>query len=660
MLRDSTTSRQHELLKTALPSSERVCTRFRGVAAFLGEQSPQYFKRLTNADPLVAYFAECPNLPAEDDQRLLGKLIDEAVQQGRFPWWGVPPRGDIPLYTLHKHRPLDTATFLQPYLSGSVAARLWSTACVASWGGDERLNADLVVVAMDPAEHSEARQSAVKAILQSPDDHSVTQILTLVKDQDDSVRGTAIRFFRETQNPTPNSYFTLFSGGANRKNSIGGLHYELEQYCGRLDENELKAAFLAIVPLQETLGNLLEYALRGLFARAVELGFDAISPALILVSLASSRSQHLFYHDSLTSLLKNNPPLVQRVLASAIDTIDDRGRTGPWRVIAELAACATDDILVHLPASSELSVEQARFVKRFVNALLAKQYTQERYKHFKSTVPDFVRDDWKSAPPVVSDQPNILLEKQRIIEALTTTDDPVQQTARVLEVFADLAEKHDGDRLTPEDVEICLARQEVYVATRVLKAFLSCAQKIRFRHTREGDVITITRNCFSTAVWILWKRGVALPTSILAEWVACYGYSDSSQEAEERWNEVIDYLHDHDLVSWRSCIGSLISRGGNESHFAFGQLDKHRDAFFTDGCRARLLACDYYNNELRNLLRYWAAVSPVDWREILVESYERLAEISQPEDVTTRESPCWQLVLDSLMCRGDDWAWEEF
>lgn len=115
-IRELSLRKQRQLLEAKLPSVTRVCTPYRGVAAFLAEMSETYCRFLLEHDPMVLFFAEVPALSPEEDELLVRSVLEQSIADHRAPWWEIPPRGERPLNVIAKHRPQKIDDFLRPYL----------------------------------------------------------------------------------------------------------------------------------------------------------------------------------------------------------------------------------------------------------------------------------------------------------------------------------------------------------------------------------------------------------------------------------------------------------------------------------------------------------------------------------------------------------------
>ena len=295
-------------------------TLHRGIAAFLAETSVAFRDYLIVSDPLVAFFAEMPSLPREQDEQLLRAVLDDAITNSRAPWWELPPRGERPSQALTRHRPQDTAAFLRLYVdSPNQFARLWGTFCAHAWGGSSALNPLLDRLVHDPQEHIDSRKAAIAAIAATRELQAVRALYDLLDDHDDQVRGEVLAAYRQLDSPSPQEFIAQLYGGARTPHAYGRLQTEAESFGRTLDAAQLSEALAAVTVHFESLADLRPFILRGLFQRAVALGFHDIPPALILQCwIAQETRTELRYdpEDVLTKLVKEHPALFERVWRS--------------------------------------------------------------------------------------------------------------------------------------------------------------------------------------------------------------------------------------------------------------------------------------------------------------------------------------------------------
>ncbi len=280
--------KQIQLLGTVLPGSQRVCTPYRGVAAFLAGLSSRYCDRLLSDDPLVALFAENNSLSAEQQTVLLVRVIELAVRDGRNPWWEVPPRGEIPVNALRRYRPANPSTFLRGYLTGDEPiARMRAAACAATWSATE-LNDVLLRICKQAEEHSSTRKWAMHAVYASGDLATTRLLYSLTADSDDSVRGDALQIYRHSEHPTPSDYLRRLRGGATDKDVYCSLQQEARQFGLELPPGALGEAFSAVDRELVELSDLGGFVLSGLFERAADIGFAEIPADFVFQCLADN------------------------------------------------------------------------------------------------------------------------------------------------------------------------------------------------------------------------------------------------------------------------------------------------------------------------------------------------------------------------------------
>ncbi len=691
-LRPLSLRKQHQLLNAKLAGVNRVCTPYRGVAAFLAELSDEYCDYLLRVDPLVLFFAEAPGLSLRDDEILTRSVLDQSIHDHRAPWWEIPPRGERPLEMLRKHRPENIEAFLKPYLEDyREIAQLWATACAESWGGCVELNPILNRLAHEVSTHQDARNWAIEAVLKTNDLDSIRGSYDLLSDDDDRVRGLILEAYRKIESPTPQEYMKKIVG-VSRQNHRGGLQREVKAFGLSMDRNKLPACFAAVEEYFDQIGDLRNNVSGGLLEAAKNQDYTDV-PATFLAKLLSTHDTgHVYYEKPLAELLKKEP-VVRNLVAHVIKSLDDDDSKIDYHNIAQLVATHCDDsILDIIPQSaSGLNRAQTWFVSQIVTAYFYKQPTKERLTYFHERTPYFSRD-LRVPQTNEKEQARDLLEERRIIsDALKEQDqNPINVTWRLFVAFARIESGNRSRDIKRNDVRVVLDRLPALLKNQVLNVFRKCVETINYKKERSREhQISMTRPEFEIPFWILRAEGETFAPKILKDILTCYGFSGSSLEEEAQYEVLLEEIRNQNKGLWKESVFQLVDDSFLHSPTLLVRyLVALKDSLYVERCAQRLSEGNFSRADFSDLLLYWRSFRPDNYSETLRRCYKHLRKISdsQHRNVATESLPddksasheainnfkddsvaevhrfeyeAQFRVLLLLLAEDDDWAWQE-
>jgi hypothetical protein len=505
------------------------------------------------SDALVAFLAEMPALPRNQDEQLLRVVLDDAVANNRASWWEIPPRGERLNNALTKHWPQDVASFLQPYVaSPNQFARLWGTACAEAWGGSPALNPLLNQLAHDPTQHVEIRKTAIRAIAATQDLRAIRGLYDLFDDNDDQVRGEVLRAYR-LDNPSPREFIDKLRGGAHASNHYGHLQAEAEAFGHALEASQLPEAFAAVTVHFEALRDLRLFVLRGLFHRVAALGLSDIPPALVIQCwIAQEKGTDLRYDrdDLLIRLLKEHPTLFEQVWCYTLQVLDEETHDFVY-LFEPLAKSCTDHIFDLLPPTSEgLTRSQESLITGVLQRYFWQVSTEERLEYFQRVAPAFIQHLRLPDLPKPPRPRDLLYERQQLVAALDAgQQNPVAQTANVLLIIADIElgvrRRHE---VTEEAVYTVLDRTIPIVKERIIHAFRGCVAQLHYecKNTVPPE-FSVTSSEFAIPFWVLRRYGESFPLQKITELACCY-YDFHRNDA--RYEELLEELRGKDHSLW--------------------------------------------------------------------------------------------------------------
>jgi hypothetical protein len=667
--------KQKQLLGTALPGSRRICTPYRGVAAFVAEKSEEYFDELIEDDPLVALFAESPSLRPEQEKKLLTHVFALAVRNQLFPWWMVPPRGDQPVNELSKHRFSDPSGFLRDYLLGSDStARMWASACAARWGGVATLNGVLVALALDPTEHEETRKWALEAVKKSGDRAAMTRLYSLTSDPHDSVRGDALEMFRNSERPSPSEFVRRLRGGATEKNLSCSLQLEARRFGLELSWEQLREAFSAVRSELDGLKDLAGYVLGGLFERAGDLGFADVPAELVFRCMCGGGSLVRVSEPSLASLVNGRDDVIKRVWELCLERFrlgDQMAFTARWKIVE----WAGDRLLKFLRTELTANAEEKRFVEVTLRSLFnnGTERTPDRFAQFQAVAPSLVDDSWLPvpiAPSAIVDPQGV---EQSVLDALAVDGGAIERTWLVIRALRKVT-RIEGPGQTVEKIIHVIDQLPESTRESVLGAFRECTARVIFETRRKGRNVSSTKADFVIPFWVLRRRGEAFQTSKIAEIAACYAYEISQKEEIGRWDSLMGELRDKDVAVWRRCLLTLIEHGSEQAKNALRLLGAESDGCFIDLSRKQMCSGQLPPVRFEELVDYWRLIRPNDYQGVLHACYRSLCEpqisaanlgtVDEQETEAFRQALVgphpWFVALLLLMADGSDLAWQDF
>jgi hypothetical protein len=669
--------KQGQLLDAKLPGINRVCTPYRGVAAFLAERSDKYCNYLLRTEPLVLFFAEAPSLSLRDDEILIRRVLDQSIDDHRAPWWELPPRGERPLNVLRKHRPEDIHQFLAPYLQDSrQIAQLWATACAESWGGCVELNQILDRLAHDVSTHQDVRTWAIEAIVKTNDVKSIRDLYDLMAGDDDEVKGLVLEAYRNTEAPSPQEYIRKIGGGSRQRNRLCSLQREVKQFAISLERNRLHDGFTAAQEYFDQIGNLRYIVIGGLFEAANNQDYDAVPAALIERLLNTHDTGHVYYEKSLYELLKKEP-IVCNLVTHVTNALENDDAKLNYHEIARLIGThCNDSILAVLPPSvSGLNRRQMWFLSQIVTGYFNREPTKERLAYFNERIPHFTEN--LQIPEIKKkEEPRDLLEERRIISDAMNEQDPINCTWRILVGCARIEHGQRYRGVQQKDVQAVLDRLPNPLKNRVLNIFRKCVETINYKKERSQNYqISMTRHEYEIPFWILRAAGDTFVPKTLKNLVTCYGFSGSSEEEEARYKPLLEELRNRHKEIWKACVYELVDDSFLHSpSLVVRYLVELEDPLYLDRCSERLSGGKFSGVDFSDLLFYWRSFRPTNYSETLHACYEHLSsEISiQRQNVARTDTTTNSLaehdrfqhlaqfrVLLLLLAQDDDWAWQE-
>ncbi len=700
---DLSLRKQRQLLEAKLSAVSRVCTPYRGVAAFLAELSAVYGHYLLEREPLVLFFAEAPALSPEEDETLVRSVLEQAIAEHRAPWWEIPPRGEEPLGVIAKHRPQNIGKFLQPYLEDQrEIARLWATACAEAWGGCSELNPILNRLGHDVSQRSDVRTWAVEAIVKSEDVQAVRGLYDLLDDRDDRVRGYVLRAYRKTDSPGPREYLQKLFGGSRDRSLLCMLEIEVGEFGLSLNANDLRDAFEGVEECFDNLQDLRNVVLRGLFEKAVQVGFDDVPPHLVVKLWSKHDSGAVYYEQPLRKLLKQEATFLRNLWCHCLGLLAGQDYEVRIWEIAELVASCCDDAIFDLvpPSSLGLTGPQQSFIERVLRSYFSQQPTKERLAYFQERAPFFTKSWQLPKRPERQTAKDPLEERKVILDAIKRGGtSAINQAWHLLNAFARIEHGDRARAVTLEDVRRVLGRASIPAKKKVLKAFHNCVLSINYQRERQGpNSFSMTRKEFEIPFWILRAEGKTFEVKKIAEIVACYGFSGSSVEEEEPYKGLLEEIRREDRHLWAQCIIKMIEdRLLRSVNLLFRYLVQIKDPIYVERCSERLSRGLFSRLDFSDLLFYWHAFHPDTYSETLRACYETLRDqlrdrerrkaatgisgaVSAGNGQQTRAGPedapdmqdrvlpdldqfdYWEQFrpLLMLMADDDDWAWQEF
>jgi len=660
--------KQKQLLAASLSSlQDRILMPLRGVAVALAEASPAFGDFLLAADPLVAFLAEIPALSTECDERLLKTVINSAIASGMAYWKSIPPRGDRLDHALHKHRPGDIVSFLQPYLNSSEEmALLWATACARAWGGASELNEILLKLAYDPEQNVETRKNAIDAILASQSREDIRKLYGLFSSRDDQVRGHTLVAYRITENPSPREFIGRLCGGALDDSLYCILQREALGYSALLDTcEELDEAFRAVDELYGRLGNLRPLLLGGLVQRAIELGFDDLPPSLFIKIW---EDQHTFrgkgYRDNLKRILSDSPALFARVWDHALNLLgEDDGRWLYGWEVDELAEACTDDIFaLLLPDATALNRGQRQLVEGILASYFYRDPSIERLRQFRRLAPAYTERLRMPKSAMIRTGRDRLEEASKVAQALNREGITALQKAWfVLSAIGEIL--HGQERigwLDPAEVIQFLSELQAPLPHRIATTFLDCVAEVEYSRT-QGDkpnTLRFTRPIYAVPFWVLWELGLSKFISVekLDEFIRCYAFSETPIGSDiSAYFPLLDRLRELSPQQWEECLLWLVEFPQVSLYGPLEYLTQRESSVYLEQCRRRLLKCDFASVDFAPLFDYWQSLKPSDFEETLHQCYQCLESREDNEHALAQRFR----ILWLLLSQDNDWAWEE-
>lgn len=701
--------KQRQLLE-AIPSRyRRIQTQHRGIAIFLAERLEAFRQYLIEEDPVVAFLAEVPAMNPEEKERLLQVVIGRAIERQEPPWLKIPPRGERLDDRLSKYNPRNVEAFLRPYLeSEDEIARIWGCTCAAAWGGAKMLNELLNELAHGVEQHREIRTHAIEAIVATKDPTAIRKLYDLFEDQDDPVRGRVLQAYRELESPSPSDYIGKILSGERNPNLLCRLQIEVRRYGGTLDRQSLAEAF---TDAEESLdkfrdpsnddepwkhNHLRSLFLEGLFAKAEEIGFDSISPTLIVKLHSDERigSEIHNYEELVIRLLTASTTLWRNVLSYALERLSQED---DWKILHYihplLLKSWSDDRLNRVPTNwEELNQYQRRFVENLVSRVFQQNPTKQRLQRFQKRFPSFVVDrhsTTKNRPLRKQRSIDPLDVKQRLLGVLRNDGiNVVSKISQFRYLASIITERYDLQPTWPnelsasttEEVQELLDLLPASGRKQILDFFRDAVSQVRYFIRKEKDGRhTGTHDWLRLPFDILLARGEKFPPKKIAEIVQRYGHlsedvifkrllPELAQRDREVWEQSIFELLDGDFPNVDSTVKYLIDKG---------------EGIYLARCSERLESGDFERGELRPLIDYLLAFKPDGYVDTLRKCYDLLCR-AKVRDLSSDDASESALVkagpgedemrlklesfdqwidfvpLIELMNENDEWAWNEF
>lgn len=668
--------KQRQLLKANLTGTEHVSTPYRGIAAFLAEQSPEFFEHLLKSDPLVSFFAEAPGLSRDREEALLRSVFDTEIAQQHPPWYEMSPSGVRPESVLSKHRPDNIYTFLLPYLENADEfSRLWATSAADKWGGDVQLNPSLGKIAQDSSQHSHARCWAIQAIGHTRNLEAIRALYNLFDDADDQVRGYAIKVYRLTERPSPGELLAKFNGGARDHNFYGTLKDEARYFGLTLNAEELKEAGMAIEKDFSAFGDLRDLILAGLFERAAELHSTDIPPGVIVRLWCDHNASTPYFDDELERLLRQEGQIVQALWNHIMELLKVKtAGVYPFEMAQHIAPYC-DDVFFNLlqPSREGMTPEQETFIIDVLQLCFSREPTIERLDVFRERIPAFAhhlqipRDKRKLRPL------DPLEERHKIVDALSGGgSNPISQTGRVLSLMMPLPHHHRLTGIGDEEIYARLERLFPVLRLRVIRAFRDFVAKQNY--IRSSTYVWWLEIPF----WVLHRLGDRFDAKKIAEFARCFAFRYSDRERNRRYKDLLEELRHLDRKVWETCVYEIVDEAESGIYDAINYLIEIKDPLYLARCRERLSNGFFDRFALGDLLRYWAAFCPTDCNDVLRSLYvtirDAFAELARTKEAgklagsrgdslpDLAEYERWRQFepLFFLMAEDDDYGWQEF
>lgn len=550
--------KQWQLLGSRSPGLTRIATRHRGVAAFLVGLSQEFASLLVRADPVVAFFAESLDFTQEFREEIFHRFVERAIKEDRYPWWEVPPRGDIPLTRLGRFCPRDKEAFLRPLLLRKTrTSRMWGAACAVEWNGAQGLNRLLLKRALDPSEHVDIRRWSLKAIRVTGDKPALEKLRPLTDESNDTLRTEALSLLRESLGCSPTEYIAELMGGSREKTHNGGLHFEVQKFGESLPRESLGEAFEAVKKKLDDLGDLWRTVLRGLFRGALERGFPDVPPQLIYQYLSDSRGASYRENCPAAALLAAHSHLAEGTWTLCLNNVRGNPPYRAWQLIKPLVDSMGDRILEHVPPYDATAGAERGFVTAALTQLLARfaEASPGLREQIRSSAPGYALPPEPSATETGTEPKKPTL-KSAIDRALVKGNkNSVEQSWRVLQVIETLVPDEEQWPLETK-TELALGRLDLGRQERIISAFRACVEEIRYKIKVENNAVAQTPSNLAIPFWILWKRGQRFKPAKVSEFARCYGFETATRPEIDRWNDLFGWLRNEDREEWRKTLRS--------------------------------------------------------------------------------------------------------
>jgi len=688
-LSDLSLRKQKQLLETEMTGCPRVFPFYREIASSLCEVSESFCSHQINNEPFVALMSEAALLGPRESDEWLRAFLDKAIADRVSPLWPYGREGLLPLHMISKHRPFAMEDLLQPYLTHpDPFARLWGTACAEAWGGAQGLNQMLDGVAHDTDEVTEVRKQAIYGIAATHDRDAVPRLFDLLEDRDDTVRGAAIKVYREMENPCQHRYFALLKGGSRQRNVTGLLHAEVCNFIDLLEPSQLPEALLAVDANFEPLSDLTYLILSHLFDRAIGHQLREIPADLLIKCWTKTEYLSERHKKFLIKLLRENQALFDETWNRALSLLADKDWYYHQNVLSgNLARCCSDHIFDVLPHPDGLNDYQQWFVSDVLSIFFHDDPSPERLSVFKYRAPVFAQHlQMPSSPDKSTEQgPEASIPEpeeinRKLQDALQQdADDAMKTGSAILQAIFEIKEAPNRMQPSEQVVIDILDRAAESIRSSVLEVLRECVAQKRFECTKDGSVISQTRSIFEDIFWTLNHYGRDFDAGKMSEVIACYAFHDSKKNA--RYEELLEELRKTDRGAWEMCIVRILEDGIAYISNPIQYLIDKRQNIYVSRCGERLMRGGFSDD----FFSYFYEFRPDNYVEVLRECYltmkrarEKLGQ-PQPDQAVDGESSAlveWlstpQQVREMfptfgefrpllhLMAEDDEWAWTEF
>jgi hypothetical protein len=663
--------KQRMLLNSTFPTKELVNVAHRGIAAFLSQFSKSYFDHIASKEPLLALFCEVSWQSAKQNEALLERVIDAAISRGEAPWSVVTPQGESAMDVLRHHKVPNSEKFLRQYLSAdNEFSKLWSTLCAREWGGVSKLNAALIELALDVNQHEHARTWAIESVGKTALGTAIKRLYPLLKDKNDSIRGTVLALYRKTQRPSPAQYLKLLEGGSQQQNTVGPLQFELRNFVEDLSKTQLPESFDTLADNYHKYSDLGCRLAGALFKRAADLEYEGIDIAFIFSFFTSYAEDRVYFLDQLKTLLRHQSNISIELWKHSINKFVSKEESEglyPFLVAKFIDDLLTEDqVFSALPRRSDLNDDQYWLVSDVLRKKFSDDLSVEHLEKFQQMALEYC-SDWKlpRSKPLKDSGRDLLAERQALTDALANGKSAIDQTRLLLEATKSIWDERRDD-VNGKKLAEYLSEFPRVLLEKILDCFSKCIKAIAYTR-KEVEVMGPNASYQQTLQYwrlplqVLREFDVKIPDEKLAEYLTCYGFMYSNDRAESE--ELSSELRERNSVVWEKLMSGLIIDERVRTYYIIEHVSGFRDPVLLNIARERLRTMNVDAESFRSWLAYWRMLKVTDFSDVLRTCYLLLSKQSQKKGthfngLNVAVAKFEPLLL--LMSDNNRWAWQRF